>query len=108
MLAPWLLRAFGSQYVAALPVFRILLITCLPRALVTIYFGFNRIMQRTHRSAYLQATISLLSIAAALTLSQQHGLLGVAWALLVIQTGACAVALSGLQSARSQGRASTL
>jgi len=100
VLAPWLLRAFGTQYEAAIEVFRILLIMCVPRALVTIYFGLNRILQRTHRSAYLQVTISVLSIAAGAFLAHPYGLRGIALALLGIQVSASLVAIWGLRAVR--------
>lgn len=83
---PWLLRAFGHKYVAAVPLLELLLIACLPKVAATVYYSYCRIQRTTHRSAAMQACVCVMTLSLAVLLAHSFGLVGVGVAVLMVQT----------------------
>ncbi len=108
-ICPWLLRAFGSAYVSAVPVLDLLLIACLPKAVSTIYYAYCRIQRNTRRSAVMQACVCIATLSAAALVAHPFGLIGVGLAIVAVQLSAGAVSWWALrrglyQEARRHGR----
>jgi O-antigen/teichoic acid export membrane protein len=88
---PWLLSAFGDKYVSAVPLLRLLLIACLPKAISAIYYAYCRVERTTHKSAFMQAYICIATISAVMLVARPFGLLGVGIAIVAVQALAAAV-----------------
>jgi len=88
---PWLLRAFGDKYVSAVPLLDLLLIACLPKALLTVYYAYCRIQRNTRRSAMMQACVCITTLTAVVLLAHPFGLVGVGLAIVAVQSSAGAV-----------------
>jgi len=85
---PWLLGAFGEKYVSAVPLMRMLLIACLPKAVSTVYYAYCRVQRVTHRSAVMQAYICTATLSAVVLLARPFGLIGVGLAIVSVQISA--------------------
>jgi O-antigen/teichoic acid export membrane protein len=99
IISPWLLRAFGEKYVSAVPLLRMLLIACLPKAISTVYYAYCRVQRRTHRSAWMQMYICIVTISAVILLAHSFGLVFIGLAILAIQASAGTVSWVTLRSA---------
>jgi O-antigen/teichoic acid export membrane protein len=106
IISPWLLRAFGDKYASAVPLLDMLLITCLPKALSTVYYAYCRVQRQTHRSAVMQACVCVATLSAVVLLGDSFGLIGVGIAILVVQLSAGLISWwalrRGLAEAESQ------
>jgi O-antigen/teichoic acid export membrane protein len=91
IVSPWLLRAFGDQYVGAVPLLDLLLIACLPKAVSTIYYAYCRVERQTHKSATMQAFVCVATLATVVLIARPFGLIGVGLAILAVQSFAAAV-----------------
>jgi O-antigen/teichoic acid export membrane protein len=85
---PWLVRAFGDKYAAAVPSMRLLLIACLPKAISIVYYAYCRVQRITHRSAIVQAYVCVTTLLAILLLAHRFKLVGVCLAIVAVQTTA--------------------
>jgi O-antigen/teichoic acid export membrane protein len=94
---PWLLRAFGEKYVSAVPLMRLLLITCLPKAISTVYYAYCRVQRSTDRSALMQAGVCTATLSAVALLAQPFGLIGSGLAIVTVQALAGAVSWLALK-----------
>jgi O-antigen/teichoic acid export membrane protein len=88
IMCPWLLRAFGEKYEAAVPFMRLMLITCLPKAISTVYYAYCRIQRTTDKSAIMQAYVCITTLSAVAVLSKSAGLTDICLAILAIHTSA--------------------
>ena len=86
IMCPWLVRAFGEKYADAVPFMRLLLITCLPKAITTVYYAYCRVRRITHKSAMMQAYVCTTTLTAVVVLAHPFGLFGICLAILAIQT----------------------
>jgi O-antigen/teichoic acid export membrane protein len=91
VISPWLLRAFGSKYVAAVPLLDMLLLACLPKAISSVYYSYCRVRRTTHKSAMMQAYVCIATISTVILLARSFGLIGVGVAILAVQLSAGAV-----------------
>jgi len=91
VISPWLLRAFGDKYVAAVPLLDMLLLACLPKAISSVYYSYCRVQRTTHKSAMLQAYVCIATLSAVILLARSFGLIGVGVAILAVQLSAGAV-----------------
>lgn len=87
---PWLLRAFGDKYLSAVPLLRLLLIACLPKAISVVYYAYCRVQRSTHKSALMQAYICIATLSAVVLLAHSFGLTYIGLAILAVQTSAAA------------------
>lgn len=108
---PWLLRAFGDKYVGAVPLLRLLLISCLPKAVSVVYYAYCRVERITHKSAFMQGFVCVATLSAVVLVARPFGLVGIGIAIVAVQAvagGASAWALRhGCQAPgprRRQGR----
>jgi O-antigen/teichoic acid export membrane protein len=85
-LSQWLLRAFGAQYVRAVPLLCLLLLACLPKAVSAVYYAYCRVQRVTHRSALMQACVCAATLSATILFARPFGLVGVGAAILGVQS----------------------
>jgi O-antigen/teichoic acid export membrane protein len=97
IMCPWLLRAFGEKYVSAVPLMRMLLIACLPKAISTVYYAYCRVQRITHRSAVMQAYVCVATLSAVVLLADLFGLIGIGLAIVSVQSSAGAVSWCALR-----------
>jgi O-antigen/teichoic acid export membrane protein len=88
IMCPWLLRAFGEKYVAAVPLLRLLLIACIPKAIAVVYYAYCRVQRTTYKSAYMQAYVCIATLSSVVLLARGSGLIGVGFAVLAVQVSA--------------------
>jgi O-antigen/teichoic acid export membrane protein len=88
LLCPWLLRAFGEKYVAGVPLLRLLLIACLPKAISTVYYAYCRVERTTYKSALMQACVCIATLSAVVLVAHSYGLIGIGIAIVAVQTSA--------------------
>ena len=88
IICPWLLRAFGSNYVSAVPLLDMLLIACIPKAVATVYYACCRIDRKTHRSAVMQAYVCIMTLSTVSIAARASGLIGVGLAIVAVQLSA--------------------
>ena len=88
IICPWLVRAFGEKYENAVPFMRIMLVTCLPKAISTVYYAYCRIQRSTYKSAMMQAYVCITMLSAIALLVRSSGLIHICLAILAIQTSA--------------------
>jgi O-antigen/teichoic acid export membrane protein len=91
IICPWLLHAFGDKYVAAVPLLRLLLVACLPKAIAILYYAYCRVERSTHKSAWMQGYVCIATLCAVVFLSRSFGLVGVGFAIVSIQASAAAI-----------------
>jgi O-antigen/teichoic acid export membrane protein len=103
VVCPWLLRAFGEKYVSAVPLMRMLLIACLPKAASTVYYAYCRIRRVTHRSAVMQAYVCVATLSGVVLLAHSFGLVGVGFAVVSVQTSAGAISWWALRRGLRNG-----
>lgn len=94
LLCPWLLRAFGDKYTGGVPVLRLLLIACLPKAVSTVYYAYCRVERTTYKSALMQAYVCIATLLAVALVANSSGLVGIGISIVLVQ--ASAGLLSGL------------
>jgi O-antigen/teichoic acid export membrane protein len=94
---PWLLRAFGDKYVSAVPLLRLLLIACLPKAISVVYYAYCRVQRSTHRSALMQAYVCIATLSTVVLLAHSFGLVYIGFAIVAVQTSAAAVSWRALR-----------
>ena len=94
--APYVLQAFGTAYAADPDCLRLLLLACLPRAVLAVYYAVCRTQRRTHRSAAMQASVCVSILITVAPAADRWGLAGVAGVVLVCQLAACAAAVPAL------------
>lgn len=95
--APVILGLYGTNYVQATGVFRLLLLASIPRALVVVYYGICRVTHQTHVSAVLKGISSALTLGGAATAAAGNaGLRGVGWIVFGVQLGLAAILLPSL------------
>jgi len=97
LICPWLLRAFGDKYVGGAPLLRILLVTCLPKAISAVYYAYCRIERTTRKSAFMQAYVCLATLSAVLLVAHPFGLVGVGAAIMAVQASAAVASSLGLR-----------
>jgi O-antigen/teichoic acid export membrane protein len=102
VVCPWLLQAFGEKYVSAVPVLDLLLLACLPKAIATVYYAYCRIQRNTRRSAVMQGCVCVATLSAVLLVAHPFGLVGVALAILAVQSSAGAVSWWALRRGLGQ------
>ena len=88
LLCPWLLRAFGDKYVGGVPLLRLLLIACLPRAVSAVYYAYCRVERTTHKSALMQAYVCIATLSGVVLMAHSHGLVGIGISIVVVQSSA--------------------
>lgn len=88
IICPWLVRAFGEKYENAVPFMRLMLVTCLPKAISTVYYAYCRIQRSTYKSAMMQAYVCITTLSAIALLVRSSGLIDICLAILAIQTSA--------------------
>jgi O-antigen/teichoic acid export membrane protein len=107
VICPWLLHAFGVKYLSAVPLLRMLLIACLPRAITTVYTAYCRIRRTMHKSAAVQGYVCVTILSAVFLLARSHGLVGIGLATIAVQSSAGAVCWwalrRGLRDAEHRG-----
>lgn len=91
IVCPWLLRAFGEKYVSAVPLLRLLLIACVPKAISVVYYAYCRVQRTTHKSALMQAYVCIATLSAVVLLARSSGLVHIGLAIVAVQTSAAAV-----------------
>jgi O-antigen/teichoic acid export membrane protein len=90
-ICPWLLHAFGGKYLSAVPLMRLLLIACLPKAIATVYYAYCRIRRTTNKSAVMQVYVCIATLSAVVLLAHSFGLVGIGLAIIAVQSSAGAV-----------------
>ena len=88
IICPWLLHAFGGRYVSAVPLLRMLLIACLPKAITTVYTAYCRIRRTMHKSAIVQGYVCVTILSAVFLLAHRYGLIGIGVATIAAQSSA--------------------
>ena len=97
------LHAYGPAYAAGATALCLLSLSCLPKALLTVYYGVCRVQRKTHRSAVIQGASCAAILAGALLLSQ-HGLAAICAVVLSVQVICALVAAPRLaRCARGSG-----
>ncbi|HET9518226.1 MAG TPA: hypothetical protein VFO77_10905 [Actinoplanes sp.] len=92
-LAPWFLAVFGSQYADdGAGILRLLLIGCIPRAVVTAGSAICRALMHPGRVLAMQLTLALVVVAIGLPLLQHFGLTALATVWIAGQSSAAVVA----------------
>lgn len=91
LICPWLLHAFGEKYLGAVPLMRLLLIACLPKAIAVVYYAYCRIQRTTRKSAVMQAYVCITTLSAVALLAPSFGLVGIGLAIIAVQSSAGAV-----------------
>jgi O-antigen/teichoic acid export membrane protein len=104
LMSPFLLRAFGESYVRAVPLLIILLATCFPKAISTVYYSYCRIQRTTYKSALLQAYVCVASLSAVVLFSHPFGLTGIGFSIMAVQFSAALVAWWALRRVFKTGR----
>lgn len=97
IICPWLLHAFGNKYVAAVPVLRLLLIACIPKAISAVYYAYCRIQRTTYKSAIMQGYVCIAILSAVVLLAHRSGLVGIGVAIVVIQSSAALISWLSLR-----------
>ncbi|MEP2706537.1 MAG: phosphotransferase [Roseibium sp.] len=91
--APYVLKLFGANYVAeSTAILRILIISCMPWAVVTIFIAALRAQSKTLTVAMLQFTTLVVFSTSSFLLLPKYGALGVSYGWLIAQT----IVLGGL------------
>jgi O-antigen/teichoic acid export membrane protein len=92
------LHAYGPAYAAGATALCLLSLSCLPKALLFVYYGVCRVQRKTHRSAVMQGASCAAILAGALLLSQ-HGLAAICAVVLSVQVIGALVAAPRLARA---------
>jgi O-antigen/teichoic acid export membrane protein len=87
-ICPWLLYTFGHKYVGGVPLLRLLLIACLPKAISAVYYAYCRVERTTYKSAIMQGYICIATLSSAFLLAHKFGLVGIGFAIMLVQTSA--------------------
>jgi len=98
IVCPWLLRAFGDKYLSAIPLLRLLLIACLPRALSAIYYAYCRIERTTYKSAIVQGYVCIAMLSTVSLMAHSIGLVGIGIVAVAVQASAGGISLLGLRN----------
>lgn len=88
ILCPWLLRAYGDKYTAGVPLLRLLLIACLPKAVSAVYYAYCRVERTTYKSALMQAHVCFSTLLAVLLVARSSGLVGIGISIVIVQASA--------------------
>lgn len=86
VLAPWIMRIYGSFGQASVTTLRLLALACIPRAAILIYQAVCRVEHATHRSAVLQLALVTTVVSISWIAVGLFGVVGVAGAVLVVNT----------------------
>ncbi len=78
------MRTYGPAYAAGATALCLLSLSCLPKALLFVYYGVCRVQRKTHRSAAMQGASCAAILAGALLLSH-HGLAAICAIVLLVQ-----------------------
>lgn len=93
LFAPWIMGLFGPDYVKeGAPVLRVLVLSCLPWAVTTIFCAVARVQHQTRSVAVVQIGTLVVLAAVSAMLVGDHGAIGVAFGWLVAHT----VVLAGI------------
>ncbi|HEV7937425.1 MAG TPA: hypothetical protein VGP18_05310 [Solirubrobacteraceae bacterium] len=98
------LHAYGPAYEAGATALCLLSLSCLPKALLFVYYGVCRVQRKTHRSAIIQGASCVTILGGALLVSH-HGLAAICAVVLSVQVIAAAVVLPSLARCVSGSRA---
>ena len=86
-LGPWILGMFGHDYsTEGLALFRLLLLGTFPGAVVVLFIGLSRILNRLVQTIMIQAVIATLMLSLSYFLLPRIGIAGVGWAYLASHT----------------------
>lgn len=96
-MSPWLLRAFGEEYVKAVPLLCLLLVACLPKAVSSVYYAYCRVQRVTHRSAVMQGCVCVATLSGVTVVAHRFGLVGIGVVIVSVQTSAGAVSWLALR-----------
>lgn len=88
LICPWLLRAFGEKYIGGVPLLRLLLVACLPKAISAVYYAYCRVERTTYRSALVQGYICIATLSVVTVVAHPLGLVGIGVTILAVQTSA--------------------
>jgi O-antigen/teichoic acid export membrane protein len=86
VLAPWIMRIYGSFGPDAVTTLQLLALACIPRAAILIYQAVCRVEHATHRSAVLQLALVTTIVSVSWIAVGLFGVMGVAGAVLVVNT----------------------
>lgn len=93
--APWILQAFGAEYAEqGTTVLRILLISCVLRAVVTMCTAVSRSLLRPGLSVWMQAIVAVTVLGGGLPAMAWGGLTALAWAWLAAHVVAAPAAMA--------------
>jgi hypothetical protein len=82
--APSIMSIYGPQYEAGASTLRLLALACLPKAILSLFFGFCRIARKTHFSAMCQA-VGFIGVLGGAVLGSSRGVTAIALVILVVQ-----------------------
>jgi hypothetical protein len=97
VLAPWIMRIYGSFGQASVNTLRLLALASVPRAAILIYQAICRAEHATHRSAVLQLALVTTVVSFSWIAVGLFGIVGVAGAVLVVNTIGAIVVLPDLR-----------
>jgi O-antigen/teichoic acid export membrane protein len=97
VLAPWIMRIYGSFGQASVNTLRLLALASVPRAAILIYQAICRVEHATHRSAVLQLALVTTVVSFSWIAVGLFGVVGVAAAVLVVNTIGALVVLPDLR-----------
>lgn len=90
--APLILRLYGARYAGAVGPLRMLVLSCIPGAVVSVFGAACRVRGQTYRSAFLQG-LACFGIIAGTLLFHGGGLTAIAAVVLCVQSGVAALAV---------------
>jgi O-antigen/teichoic acid export membrane protein len=86
VLAPWIMRIYGSFGPDPVTTLQLLALACIPRAAILIYQAVCRVEHATHRSAVLQLALVTTVVSISWIAIGLFGVVGVAGAVLLVNT----------------------
>ena len=88
LICPWLLYAFGPKYVSGVLLLRLLLISCLPKAISAVFYALCRVERTTYKSAIMQGYICVATLSSTMFVAHKFGIVGIGISILLVQTSA--------------------
>src|SRR5262249_20169261 len=81
-----LLRLFGPQYQHATTLLRLLLISSIPKVIISFHGALARLKHKTHRNAIFTSIQAVLLVGGSIILMDDFGINGVGYAAIISQT----------------------